>query len=310
MTIDYIQEEKDIILEAKFRLKKANPKEFAIHYTTYRENIWFRRTWDERLSVIDNTTPCYWIFHIEQRIGGVSLEPNTMGAFFLEPPFVDVFIVLQKLRKFLLEFSDPSKPIQAYGILPSQSQHFLRLGFIPTETRRVMIRPTEVFNDIEWNGFEIKHPEPSNSEEIAKLLYHCYLGIDSIGSANINTVETKRNDIEFYFSNNHNDILLNASHLVYEKSTSLLVGVCLISLWEGLPLVYDISVLPEYRGKLIATNLLREALTSLAEHYDVVRLFVTQSNPAESLYYNLGFYPGIEQTTFTYQQRRINLITE
>ncbi|WP_420799799.1 GNAT family N-acetyltransferase [Paenibacillus mesophilus] len=93
-------------------------------------------------------------------------------------------------------------------------------------------------------------------------------------------------------------MLKAASSLVINKSSNEMVAVCLISLWEELPLVSDIAVIPRYRSNRIASKLLRKALTVLNEEYEILRLFVTIGNSAEALYYNLGFYPGLEQTTF------------
>ncbi|MFD1675251.1 GNAT family N-acetyltransferase [Alicyclobacillus fodiniaquatilis] len=288
----------DIRLDADFTLTKADTHKFAVHFATYRENIWFRQTWDERLAAIGDDAPCYWIRQNNQRVGGVCLKPNALWAFFVEPPFVDVYLILKRLKAFLLSVSDSSKPIEAYGILPYQSEHFLRLGFRPTETRRVMIRPTEAFSSATLRGFSVERPAPHMCEEIAELLHHAYSGLDGIGAASVNTIEEKRKDVAYYFANNLSDTLLNAASVVYDSTRRKMISACLISLWEGLPLVYEIVVLPEYRRKQMATTLLKKALTSLERHYDVMRLFVTQGNAAESVYYHLGFLPGTEQTTF------------
>ncbi|GGG14609.1 hypothetical protein GCM10010912_68840 [Paenibacillus albidus] len=294
MTID-----SKYILDEEFELVKANHREFAIYYTTYRENIFFRQSWEKRLNIFSEKIPCYWILLKQQRIGGVCIEPNTLSSFFLEPPFVDMNLVLPKIRQFLLKCSDLSKPIVAFGILPYQTEHFFRLGFLPTESRRVMIRPTKLFEEQELGEeLEIIPPNWEHTEKIAALLLESYSGSDSIGYPGENTLEQQRSDIEFYFKHNNAEILTSASSIVYNKSNNEMVAVCLISLWEDLPLVSEIAVSPRYRSKRIASKLLKKALTVLSDKYEVLRLFVTVGNSAESLYYNLGFYPGLEQTTF------------
>lgn len=286
-------------LDNEFSLTKANPTDFAIHYSTYRENVFFRQSWERRVAIFGVDIPCYWMLQNGRRVGGVCLEPNMFWSFFLEPPFTDIYQVLVRLRKYLMEISDSTKPIEAIGILPYQAEHFLRLGFKPIEARRIMIRPTEQLEMIDWgDDFLVKTPTAGDLENIAQLSYIGYSGADSIGHPTENTIEQQRSDLEYYFKHNEDKLLQNASRLVFDKSSNQLVGACLVSMWEDLPLIYDIVVDKQYRGKGIATNLLKHSISTLKEQYDLVRLFVTVGNPAESLYYNMGFLPGLEQTTY------------
>lgn len=294
-----------VILNEEFELVKVTPREFSIHYTTYRENIFFRQSWERRLSIFDEDTPCYWILHHKTRIGGVCIEPNALSSFFLVPPFVELYPVLVKLKKLLLQISEPTKQINAYGILPYQTEHFLRLGFLPSEARRVMIRPTELFELQEWGeGLTVRNPTREHLENIAELLLESYSGADSIGNPGENTIEQQKSALEYYFSHNQVELLQRASSIVHDSNNNM-VAVCLISLWEDLPLISNIAVLPEYRGKRIATKLIKRALSELKDEFEVLRLFVTIGNSAESLYYNLGFYPGLEQTTFHLPHRSV-----
>jgi ribosomal protein S18 acetylase RimI-like enzyme len=227
-----------------------------------------------------------------------------LWSLFLEPPFTDMYSVLIRIKKYLIEISDPTKPINVIGILPYQSEHFLRLGFQPMESKRIMIRPTEIFEMVDWgNDLLIKTPTVENTEEIAQLSYKAYLGTDSIGYPTINTIEQQRSDLEYYFKYNDQELLQKSSCLVIDKNNNNLVGACLISIWEDLPLISNIVVDPKYRGNGIASKLLRHSLTVLNGKYEVVRLFVTVGNPAESLYYNIGFLPGMEQITFNLPYR-------
>ncbi|WP_053367765.1 GNAT family N-acetyltransferase [Bacillus sp. FJAT-27245] len=200
----------------------------------------------------------------------------------------------------MLEISNPTKPIKVIGILPYQSEHFLRLGFKPMEIRRIMIRPTEKLEMVDWREhLIIKSPTVESIEEIAQLSYKSYLGTDCIGYPSINTIEQQMEDLDYYFKNNNEDFLRKSSCLVFDKTNNNLVGACLISMWEEIPLISNIVVEPKYRGQGIASNLLRHCLTVLNDKYDVVRLFVTVGNPAESMYYNMGFLPGMEQISYT-----------
>ncbi|MFU1794589.1 GNAT family N-acetyltransferase [Paenibacillus azoreducens] len=287
------------VLDNEIEIVKADLKEFAIHYTTYRENIFFRQSWERRISIFAEDAPCYWITFKNRRIGGVCIEPNLLSSFFLETPFQDILRVLIPLKKFLIHCSDPSKPIEAFGILPYETEHFLRLGFLPSESRRVMIRPTEIFEPQEWGEeFEAVAPGMDQIDRIAEMLHESYSDIDRIGYPGDNTIDSQRTALEYYFVHNQDEILKSASTIIYDKQHNNIVAVCLISLWEDLPLVSNIAVMPQYRSRQLATKLLKKAVTVLKEEYDVIRLFVTIGNSAEALYYRLGFYPGLEQTTF------------
>ncbi|OIA98757.1 hypothetical protein AK95_16495 [Paenibacillus sp. LC231] len=94
--------------------------------------------------------------------------------------------------------------------------------------------------------------------------------------------------------------LLAASSVVHDRITGEIVGVCMISLWEGLPLVYSIAVLPQHRGMGLATAMLDRALTVLESDYPVLRLFVTTGNQAEQLHRKRGFLSGGEYHHLTY----------
>ncbi|WP_274365769.1 GNAT family N-acetyltransferase [Paenibacillus thermotolerans] len=162
-----------------------------------------------------------------------------------------------------------------------------------------MIRPTERFDRQAW-GEELgaAPPDSEQTDTIAEMLFHSYSGSDGIGYPAENTVEQHKSALEYYFKHNDAEILKAASSVINDKSNNDIVAVCLISLWEDLPLVSNIAVIPRYRGEQLATKLLKKALTVLKDEYDVLRLFVTIGNPAEALYYRLGFYPGMAQTTF------------
>ncbi|MFK4169671.1 GNAT family N-acetyltransferase [Paenibacillus lautus] len=51
--------------------------------------------------------------------------------------------------------------------------------------------------------------------------------------------------------------------------------------------------MPTYRGRGLATRMLKRALSVLKDKYPVLRLYVMEGNDAESVYLNLGFIPGV-----------------
>ncbi len=66
--------------------------------------------------------------------------------------------------------------------------------------------------------------------------------------------------------------------------------------------INHVAVLPEYRGIGIALRLVKRALTILSELSPATMLDVSVGNPAEAMYYKLGFFPG-EQTYCLYKKQ-------
>ena len=205
---------------------------------------------------------CFWIKKSGCRIGGVLLEPNYMNCLFLEPPYNEYNIIIAKLKRLLLIWSDKSKSIYVGAVKPDKVKYYERLGFKMGESRRCMIRPTEVFYTI-WEGeYEIVPVTKENKRDISKLFVEAFSTIgESQGKTNF---EKQNESIEFYFDNNPENSLVNkASTLIYEKKTNELVGACLISIWEEWPNVYDIAVKPSFQKKGLAKNMLKRSLTIL-----------------------------------------------
>ncbi len=303
--IDYYE------LSDKYSIVKANPEEFAIYESVYGDKTYNRfavKNWDLRLAIsLDNPfakdESFYWIKAGELRIGGVLIEPNVLSRLFIIPPFTDLFEIVKLLKKLLVKWSDSSKDIYAYQISLEQSHYFEMLGFWPDKNRRWMMRPTEVFDFVWDNTIIVKTPEQSNNAEIAKLFYESFNGgIDCQYAAKQNgqecTYEDYLDGVNEYFNDRTENILLEASTLIYDKSEKKLIGACLVSCFEEWPLIHTIGVNPSYRGKNLATTMLKKALTVLNCKYSILRLFVTIGNNSESVYYELGFIPGVEFKRF------------
>jgi ribosomal protein S18 acetylase RimI-like enzyme len=304
--IDYYE------LSDKYSIVKANPQEFAIYESVYGDKVYNRfavKNWDLRLAIsLDNYfakyESFYWIKAGELRIGGVLIEPNVLSRLFIIPPFTNLFEIIKLLKKLLINWSDSSKNIYAYQISLEQSQYFEMLGFWPDKNRKWMMRPTEVF-DFDWdNTIIVKTPEESNNAEIAKLFYESFNGgIDCQYAAKQDgqecTYEGYLSEVNEYFNSCTEDILREASTLIYDKAERKLIGACLVACIEEWPLIHTIGVNPSYRGKHLATTMLKKALTVLNNNqYPILRLFVTIGNVSESVYYELGFVPGVEFKRF------------
>lgn len=280
------------MLDEQYSLERADPTVFAIHFTTAElaQNVWFRQSWDQLLGRFSSEDVCFWIKHNQQRIGGVCLEPNLLGCLFLEPPHNNLDQVLFMLKGLLLRWSDPNKPIATQSVNADQLAAFCRIGFRISEIRRVMIRVTEPLT-VTWpSAYVVRTPTPADAERLATLFYECYAG----GSEARSQADAQGN-VDYYFQHNAEPaVLQQASTLLVESQSQQVIAACLISRWEGWPLVYDVVVQCKWRGQGLASAMLRHALNTLHSAYPVLRLFVTVGNASEAVYHNLGFVSGPE----------------
>ncbi|MCY9517833.1 GNAT family N-acetyltransferase [Paenibacillus apiarius] len=70
---------------------------------------------------------------------------------------------------------------------------------------------------------------------------------------------------------------------------------CRLCLQNNYAAIYSIGVIPAYRGRGLASRMLKRALTVLNDKYSILRLYVMEGNDAESIYFNLGFVPGVQE---------------
>lgn len=280
-------------LEDGFYLERAEYKEFSRYYGVYfYEDLGFKTSFEKKCEVISEKDTCFWIKKDASRIGGVLMEENYTEGLFLIPPFNDPYKVIKMLKEVQLYIANKDKNIKAY-ITPLYLEHYERLGFRIEEIGRWMIRPTEAF-EVQWGEkYRIENPKEDDTESIAKLFVEAFK--NDIGVNSTFSLETRISFIKDYFKDNGDiEILKRASTLIYDKKTSELIGACLISEFKGWPLISDVAVMPLYNGRGIGTKMIKKALTVLNESYPVLRLYVTIGNNAESVYYNLGFLPGIQ----------------
>ncbi|ETT48806.1 GNAT family N-acetyltransferase [Paenibacillus odorifer] len=250
----------------------------------------------------------FWIYRGESKIGGVRMSPNRIYHLFVIPPFNDTFVVLKLLKKLLIYWSDSTKPIKTFEVLPDQVQLFARAGFWPDEFRcRWMHRPTDHF-EVEWNEeLRIESPQIEDNgmgakrfileEQIAECNYASFDG-------SLEATRRKKFSYEDFIPseepNYTNEVLLTASTLVYDKKSGQLIANCLLGLQDDYAAVYSIGVIPAYRGKGIATRMLKRGLNLLKDKYPILRLYVMEGNDAESVYLNLGFVPGVQEIQSMY----------
>ncbi|MGN7413929.1 GNAT family N-acetyltransferase [Paenibacillus sp. SAF-068] len=293
-------------LSDEYSIRRADFAEWGLYCTVYYDMRYVGFFREEEFS--SSKISAYWIYKGESKIGGVRMEPNRMYHLFFIPPFQQCFEVLKLLKHTLIQWSDRTKRILTFEILPDQVDLFARAGFWPVEFRcRWMQRPTDHF-DIEWDSrVTVKSPEIiegqtgnrkyANEDEIARCDMESFAG-------SLEATRRKHTTLSDFIPsddpNYTNEILTHASTLVYDKETGQLIANCRLCLQDNQAAVYSIGVLPAYRGRGLATLMLQRALNELKGKYPVLRLYVMQGNDAESVYLNLGFIPGVQEIQTMY----------
>lgn len=302
--IEQWQEGKDqYILNDGFMLKRADKFEFGIHETIYSNvDLELSFSWKKQTVKKIDYDNHFWIFKDDKRVGGVHISPNIMGAFFMEAPYVvDRFIAIKSLNNALLQWADNDKDIRVYGVTPLDIEHYQKLGYRIKCERRVMIRPTETFDNINWgDNFIIKIPTISDVPEIGRLFFESYSGgidYEVFGKRSLEeaTMDAER-ILNIYKSNN----ILDGSTLVYDKNTKELIGACIAGISgycdNDFSEIGDIVVKPAYRKSGIAFKMIKQALINLKKISPATILCVTIGNPAEGLYHKMGFFSGVKFT--------------
>ncbi|MEK5416432.1 GNAT family N-acetyltransferase [Paenibacillus sp. FSL L8-0708] len=293
-------------LNNDYSIRKADSEEWGLYCSIYynmQYNGFFK---EERFNSAQRNA--FWIYKGESKIGGVRMSPNRIYHLFVIPPFNDTFVVLKLLKKLLIYWSDRTKPIKTFEVLPDQVQLFARAGFWPDEFRcRWMHRPTDHF-EVEWNEeLRIESPQIEDNgmgakrfileEQIAECNFASFDG-------SLEATRRKKFAYEDFIPseepNYTNEELLTASTLVYDKKSGQLIANCLLGLQDDYAAVYSIGVIPAYRGKGIATRMLKRGLNLLKDKYPILRLYVMEGNDAESVYLNLGFVPGVQEIQSMY----------
>lgn len=272
---------------------KEYSKYFAT-YTVWENNMWFRKSFEQAMESISDCNICYWIKNNNKRIGGVLLEENYMNCLVLEPPNTQYSEIISRLKTVLISISEAKKPIIVGGAKPYEIELYKQNGFTENMSRKCMIRPTETIEGTLDERFESLVFTQEKFDELLAVY------VDAYRHAHYDhdyTEDSIRKDLAYYVEHfSSNDLLNKSSSIIVDKVTNEVVAVCMVSLWEEWPNIYEIIVSPSYQGKGLARFMLSKAISSLKEAYPVVRLFVTMGNNAEHLYTNMGFVSGIVTT--------------
>lgn len=286
-------------LSSAYRIEEAEPEAWGVYCSIY-YNMAYNGFFREE-GYNSTYRKAFWIYKGDSKIGGVRISPNQIYHLFFIPPFSESFEVLKLLKLILLHWSDRKAVIKAFEVLPDQAHLFARAGFWPDEFRcRWMQRPTDYF-EVRWNErFRIESPLiEDNGVGAKRFVNEAEIGHCDFQSfaGSIEATRRKKYVYEDFIPsddpNYTNEDLLEASTLVYDKDTEQLVANCRLCMQDTYAAVYSIGVIPSYRGLGLATSMLKRALTILKDKYPFLRLYVMEGNDAESVYFNLGFVPGV-----------------
>ncbi|WP_179281451.1 GNAT family N-acetyltransferase [Paenibacillus sp. XY044] len=217
---------------------------------------------------------------------------HTIGSLFTVPPHPFTGEMAEFLQEQVLRTAADHPSIHADNVLSEHLGIFKAMGFQETVTRSCMMRPTEKVLSPAPVGF---YPVPITAEFLPKVVSVMQEAYRS--GTDERNLDTYVRDTAYFFENNQEPHLLGASSVILNADSHEPVGVCLVSLWEGLPLIYEVAVLPAYRSRGLGKYMICRAISHLEPFYPAIRLFVTSGNPAERLYEKLGFLSGGSYST-------------
>lgn len=291
-------------VNTQYSIKKADQTFYSKCFATYRKNIWFRPSWSFLQQMMLDASDCFWIHRDNKRVAGISLSDNELGSFFMIPPFTLTVDIVSFLKGFIIKSSGGNHRVDAYNVLSEHIEVFKNEGFNILSTRKCMIRPTEKIETSLPRDIASVKPNLDHITCITELMNEAYYaGPDQ------RDIDTYKRDLIYYFEHNQEEVL-EASTILIQKETSEIVGVCLVSLWEDTPLIYEIAVKPYHKNKGFGRYMLCRAITHLESVYPVIRLFVTSGNHAEYLYSKLGFQSGEETSHLVFETEETPISTQ
>lgn len=135
-------------------------------------------------------------------------------------------------------------------------------------------------------GGALHNPYPEDTELLAEVMLDAYRNtIDYEGE----TTDDALNEMEKYFGGAWGPPLLDCSW-VYAASTTILAA-CLATLWDEEPFIAFIMTRAAWKGRGLASYVLRQSLLSLQDcGYHTVRAVITEGNtPSEKAFARFGF---------------------
>jgi GNAT superfamily N-acetyltransferase len=135
-------------------------------------------------------------------------------------------------------------------------------------------------------GGALRNPLPEETEALAELMLDAYRGtVDDAGE----TTDDALSEVEGFFLGNAGEPLLDASW-VYDSNGTIL-SASLVTLHEGEPLLAYLVTRSPWKGRGLASFLLRQTILSLTDaRYSALAAAVTEGNAeSEALLARFGF---------------------
>lgn len=279
----------------RYTFKRVKNELFAVYHAIYSENVDFQYDWNERLQGLLTDSYCGFLYEDENPIGGFAIGGNEIGSPFLIVPFSDRSVFWrQAIAAFMAERGGPE--IQFRRLQQSDVEALTVLGATTKWSHRRMCRPTDSYEAKRVDGFQLATPNMSNLPEIVQVVYNAHANgytTKVYGARSIREVEEairRRYDL---FTGTHT---WNQSVVAKRIDTNEIAGVCIAGVYPDSPnhfaTIHQISVLPEYSGRGLATAMMLRSIHLAHRVSPVIGLQVLIGNPAEDLYRKLGFAAG------------------
>lgn len=273
---------------------KADKDKFAIFQTIYANadyNMWY--DWERRLDDTRWTEECYFVLKDGVKIGGYIALDEQICFPFLISPFQD----RQEFWTYVIA-SCPKRQIM--GVSHEDAEILLSMGYRVVSRNQVMCRPTDFISVTLPTHFTCSSLLATGDEKyqqsLGQLIVEGYKGSicnEIFGEpTRESALEDMKRVLETYDKCNLSKVIAD--------SQGTPVAICLAGRGEhylhGYVEIADLCVLPQYRGMGLAKYLIANTLTSASDKVPYVKLLVHKGNPAEELYFHMGFVAGPEFT--------------
>jgi len=230
-------------------------------------------------------------------VGTVRLLPDTIAGFAIDPAYKHLATVALLKAVDLLRSRGVSAITASYE--DRYEPFFEALGFRRRFARMRMEAPTRRFPPAA--GIALKPPEESEVLHLSEFFQSVYEGhLEQQFGMHVGSDEEWREYITGLLKGEVGRFMPEASFVAVDAGR--IVGAILMSHWMGMPLIAEVGVAKDRRGKGLGRALLRAAATRLeALGEPAWALYVTLGNDeAIGLYRSLGFAQAGGQTVTAY----------
>jgi ribosomal protein S18 acetylase RimI-like enzyme len=288
-------------------LQKAELDDFCKFFMFYRQGIMPYEHYDLlynniKLELADISGNIFWLYNENIRTAGLVLSPNLLSSLFFIPSKKQPEIrqLIQKLDEILSLWSAKDKPIQIICDNDLISDIFTSMNYKIINKRYCMLKPTHNVNVTFEQTYHVRNIQKQDIQDLARFFCLAHVGSsDDLGISD-EAVNNRISQLEYYVNMFEDNNTLDCSCMVIDNSINQIIGACIAGKDEssaGFAGIVDVAVLPNYRGKKIATNMLNRAIGFANKTCPAIILGVTGGNNACQLYKELGFYEFMVRIT-------------